>query len=106
MRMGFAESVMADDPCAVCGMITLRTHMNRRTLIFRLASALPAWLAAAGAMAQSATEAASPNRKIYMYQGADRDKRLVEQAKKEGQVMLYSTMTVADGKMLAAAFEK
>jgi iron(III) transport system substrate-binding protein len=48
----------------------------------------------------------SPNRKIYLYQGADRDQRLVEQAKKEGQVLLYSTMTAADGRMFAAAFEK
>jgi len=46
------------------------------------------------------------NRDIYMYQGADRDKRLVEGARKERQVVLYSTMTVADGKALAAAFER
>ena len=46
------------------------------------------------------------NRDIYMYQGADRLERLVAGAKREGQVVLYSTMTVQDGRALAAAFEK
>src|SRR3989442_13738698 len=41
-----------------------------------------------------------------MYQGADRDKRLVAGARKERQVLFYSTMTVADGKALATAFEQ
>jgi len=41
-----------------------------------------------------------------MYQGADRDKRLVEGARKERQVLFYSTMTVADGKALRHAFEQ
>src|SRR5213596_3545320 len=38
------------------------------------------------------------NREIYLYQGADRDARLVDRAKKEGPVVLYSTMTVQDGR--------
>ena len=46
------------------------------------------------------------HRDIYMYRGADRDARLLEGAKKERQVMLYSTMTVADGKAFGAAFER
>src|SRR5262245_46975344 len=58
-----------------------------------------AWLAFA-AVAQPST------RDIYMYQGVDREKRLVEGAKKEGQVVLYSTMTVADGRAIGAAFER
>lgn len=67
-----------------------------------------AWLAGfiAAAAAQTPAAPASPNRQIYLYQGADRDQRLAAQARKEGQVMLYSTMTVADGKVLAAAFER
>ena len=81
--------------------------MNRstRSLAGCLAIAASAWLAAA-AIAQTPAGPASPNRHIYMYQGADRDQRLAERAKKEGQVTLYSTMTVADVKMIAAAFEK
>src|SRR5437762_9743716 len=50
--------------------------------------------------------AAAANRDIYMYQGADREARLVAGAKQEGQVVLYSTMTVQDGRALANAFEK
>src|SRR5437667_5491993 len=46
------------------------------------------------------------NRDIYMYQGADRAQKLAAGAKKEGQVVLYSTMTVQDGRALGAAFEK
>src|SRR3954470_15667917 len=50
--------------------------------------------------------AAAANRDLYMYQGPDRAERLVAGAKKEGQAVLYSTMTVQDGRALAAAFEK
>src|SRR5436853_124811 len=50
--------------------------------------------------------AAAANRDVYMYQGADRMERLVAGAKNEGQVVLYSTMTVQDGRALGAAFEK
>ena len=53
-----------------------------------------------------ACPAASSNRDIYMYQSADREARLVAGAKQEGQVILYSTMTVQDGRALATAFEK
>ncbi|HYR34861.1 MAG TPA: extracellular solute-binding protein [Burkholderiales bacterium] len=53
-----------------------------------------------------AEQAAAANRDLYMYQGGDRMQRLVAGAKKEGQVVLYSTMTVQDGRALGAAFEK
>jgi iron(III) transport system substrate-binding protein len=46
------------------------------------------------------------NREIYLYQGADREARLAERARKEGPVVFYSTMTVQDGKVLTAAFER
>src|SRR5438094_1031152 len=46
------------------------------------------------------------NREIYLYQGADREARLVERAKQEGPVVLYSTMTVQDGRVLAAALDR
>ncbi len=48
----------------------------------------------------------SANREIYLYQGADRAQRLVSQAKKEGGLSLYSTMTLEDAGPLIAAFEK
>src|SRR5258705_169992 len=67
----------------------------------------PSCLAAALACLAAAAFAQTPSsRDIYMYQGADRDARLVAGAKKEGQLLLYSTMTVADGKALATAFEQ
>jgi len=53
-----------------------------------------------------AAQSAATNRDIYLYQGADRLERLVAGARKEGQVVLYSTMTVQDGRALGAAFEK
>ncbi|HZT61619.1 MAG TPA: extracellular solute-binding protein [Burkholderiales bacterium] len=68
----------------------------------RLAAVLALALASAAAFAQ----APSANRDVYMYQGADREARLVEGARKERDVLIYSTMTVADGKALAGAFER
>ena len=50
--------------------------------------------------------AAANNKEIYMYQGPDRDQQLVEKARKEGTVSLYSTWTVPDTKAIAEAFEK
>ncbi len=46
------------------------------------------------------------NRAIYLYQGADRAQRLIPQAKKEGGLTLYSTMTLEDANPLIEAFEK
>src|SRR5262249_35702913 len=63
-------------------------------------------LAAALLALASAALAQSSNRDIYLYQGPDRDKRLLEGARKEGQAVLYSTMTVSDGKAIGAAFER
>jgi len=50
--------------------------------------------------------ALAANRDIYLYQGADRSQRLVAEAKKEGTLALYSTMTLEDAQPLLAAFEK
>src|SRR5581483_5102440 len=54
----------------------------------------------------AACAAPAANRDIYLYQGGDRAARLIAGAKQEGQVVLYSTMTVQDGRALAAAFER
>jgi iron(III) transport system substrate-binding protein len=43
---------------------------------------------------------------LATYDGPDRTKRLIEGAKKEGTVTIYSSVTVDDMKVLAAAFEK
>ena len=49
--------------------------------------------------------AAAANRDIYLYKGADRAERLLAQAKKEGTLVLYSTMTLEDANPLIGAFE-
>ncbi|HEY4073306.1 MAG TPA: extracellular solute-binding protein [Herbaspirillum sp.] len=56
--------------------------------------------------AAAAPAAPGPNDAIYMYRGADRDQKLVEQAKKEGTVTLYSSLSSGESTPLVAAFEK
>ncbi len=53
-------------------------------------------------------EAAAPPtpKDLYLYRGADREQRLIEGAKKEGTLVLYSTTTVKDAAVITAAFEK
>jgi iron(III) transport system substrate-binding protein len=50
--------------------------------------------------------AQATNREIYLYRGADRAERLAVEAKREGMLVLYSTMTLEDASPLLAAFEK
>ena len=78
--------------------ITSRIALSSLVPIFALAP-----LAVPGVYAQDRQAA---NREIYLYQGADRAQRLVSQAKKEGALSLYSTMTPGDANPLIAAFEK
>ena len=54
----------------------------------------------------SAQNRSATNREIYLYKGADRAERLGVEAKKEGMLVLYSTMTQEDANPLLAAFEK
>src|SRR5947207_14615597 len=87
------------------GFRTSFTALIMYTVIPRM-KRLPFLAAALACLAAAAFAQTPSNRDIYMYQGADRDKRLVEGARKERQVLFYSTMTVADGKALAVAFEQ
>jgi iron(III) transport system substrate-binding protein len=43
---------------------------------------------------------------VYLYQGADRDQRLVEAAKKEGTLTFYTSMQTPESGPLSQAFEK
>src|SRR5258708_9040435 len=65
-------------------------------------------LAALAALALSAALAQTPakNDDVYRYRGADRDARLVERAKSEGSVVLYTSLAPTESKPLAEAFEK
>lgn len=43
---------------------------------------------------------------VYMYKGADRDQRLLEGARKEGTVALYTSLNLKDSVPITKAFEK
>jgi iron(III) transport system substrate-binding protein len=48
----------------------------------------------------------STHKPLYMYQGADREARLLAEAKKQGQVVLYTSLNLKDSVPLTDAFEK
>lgn len=50
--------------------------------------------------------AAAQGADILSYQGPDREKRLVEQAKKEGTVTVYTSLAPTESQPMAEAFEK
>ena len=56
----------------------------------------------------SAALAQAPQRgdEVYLYRGADRDTRLVANARREGGVVLYTSLAPTESKPLADAFEK
>ncbi|MDB5990180.1 MAG: futA [Herbaspirillum sp.] len=56
--------------------------------------------------ALSAPATPGPNDAIYMYRGADRDQQLLEQARKEGTLTLYTSLSTNESVPLTAAFEK
>ena len=56
--------------------------------------------------AQQRAPAASPHRPLYMYQGADRASRLAEEAKKQREVVMYTSLNLKDSVPLTDAFEK
>jgi iron(III) transport system substrate-binding protein len=64
-------------------------------LVFPLLAPLLAW-----------GEAGAKNDDVFRYRGADREARLVERAKQEGRVVLYTSLAPTESKPLADAFEK
>ena len=62
--------------------------------------ALLLWLIVPAAFAQSSNES------LYRYNGPDREARLLQQAKKEGTLVLYTSLAPTESKPLAEAFEK
>ncbi len=51
-------------------------------------------------------QAPATNDALFRYRGADRDARLIERAKREGSVSLYTSLAPTESQPLAAAFEK
>ncbi|MEP7208429.1 MAG: extracellular solute-binding protein [Casimicrobiaceae bacterium] len=77
---------------------------SRRGVRAAVAAALVAGLIAAGSVA--AQGAAPSGIGLATYQGADRMQRIIDGAKKEGEVSIYTSAPVDDMKALADAFEK
>jgi iron(III) transport system substrate-binding protein len=76
----------------------LKETLLNSLLLFGICTVLTA---TSPALAQSSRVA-----EIAAYQGADRQQRLVEGAKKEGELMFYSSIPVEDLAVLTAAFDK
>jgi iron(III) transport system substrate-binding protein len=53
-----------------------------------------------------AAQPPAKNDEVFLYQGADRDARLLERARQEGSVVLYTSLAPTESKPLAEAFEK
>jgi len=66
----------------------------------RFAAILLASLSVSAAHAQSATDA------VFHLNGPDREAKLAAQAKKEGKIVLYTSLAPSESKPLAEAFEK
>ena len=60
----------------------------------------------ARAQTQAPPELAGPHRALYLYQGADRDARVLDAAKKEGTVVVYTSLNTKDSVPIKDAFEK
>ena len=66
-------------------------------------------LASIGAVASRAAwaqDASARNSAIYLYKGADREARILEGAKKEGPVSIYTSLNTKDSGPITEAFEK
>ncbi|SNS94106.1 iron(III) transport system substrate-binding protein [Noviherbaspirillum humi] len=76
--------------------------------------ALSAWHCALAACAigfiavsgNAAAQARNPPASIYTYQGEDREQRLLDGARKEGTVAVYTSLNVKDSAPIVEAFEK
>ncbi|MDQ6685723.1 MAG: extracellular solute-binding protein [Pseudomonadota bacterium] len=56
--------------------------------------------------AAKAQDPSARNREIFLYKGADRDARLLEGARKEGQVNIYTSLNTKDSGPITEVFEK
>lgn len=86
-------------------MIQNQVISPRRRLI-ALAAALSCLVLPVSIVAVSGPARAQTLADIAAYSGADREQKLIEGAKKEGTLNLYSSATVQDQKALIDAFEK
>lgn len=59
-----------------------------------------------GATISVAAQSGTANDAVFGYRGADRDTRLVERAKREGSVVLYTSLAPTESQPLSDAFQK
>ena len=74
--------------------------------MFRVLLSLLLVLGVAASVASSAQAPAGNNDAVFRYRGADRDARLVQRAKQEGSVVLYTSLAPTESQPLADAFQK
>jgi iron(III) transport system substrate-binding protein len=76
-------------------------YRRRRVLVVTLGTAFfPRFVFAQG------QPDAGKNREIYLYKGADREKRLLEGARKEREVVVYTSLNLKDSVPIVEVFEK
>ena len=56
-------------------------------------------------VARAQAGADSPHRAIYMYQGPDREARLIAEARKQREVVMYTSLNLKDSVPITEAFE-
>src|SRR5262245_50361838 len=85
---------------------TERSRMRQRCIPCRTLPALAALLFAVSALPGLAFAQASRVAEIADYQGADREQRLIEGAKREKELTFYASIPTDDITVLVAAFDK
>src|SRR5258708_1559618 len=58
------------------------------------------------AVVMAAAAAPGPHKALYLYEGADRDKRILEGARKEKQLLIYTSLNLKDSLPIKEVFEK
>lgn len=64
------------------------------------------WAALIALAAGSLAHAQTANEKLYMYRGADREQRILENARREGVVVIYTSLAPPESGPLTQAFKK
>src|SRR5438105_7052152 len=97
-------------PCMGLRTTAGQSHARRRRMSMRdRASVISRFVAVAACAIATATAAVDPSPGVLAvasYRGADRTDRLIAGAKKEGELMLYSSLTQEDQLKLAADFKR
>ena len=83
--------------------MTRSLHDQRRRQLLLAATAATASMTSLGVRAQ---DPSARNRELYLYKGADREARLLEGARREGQLSLYTSLNTKDSGPITEAFEK